>query len=423
VAETATGGRQVVTTPNTHLRQLREYHCLARHELAEQINSYLWIHHRARTELDANYIGKLERGVITWPSEHYRQALRTILRTPTDTELGFRNTRRTLIPPIPQPHTAPPHPETPTPGATVDERHIQEVLGAADMFNRWHHIHGGWSLRAATLAQMQWATQLLRADVPAHLAAPLHGAIAHLAHVCGFMSFDTGDHCETRRILRFAVSCADKAGDGHSEAFILSSMARHATWTGRYDDALLLAEHALTQTDRLTATEQSMLQTARAKALAATHRTTDALQSLTAADENFSHADPDNDPPWMRFYDLAEHNGDTAEVFMYLTAAGHQTRETRTRFDAAYSGHSDHYARSRALAHAKLATAVMATEDPVEGAVLGQAALTTAGTIRSALISDSLRTLDQHAAGHHGIRETQDLREQLSTRLTTPHAS
>ncbi|MEV7342231.1 hypothetical protein [Streptomyces sp. NPDC093544] len=412
-----------MTTPNTQLRHAREYLCLSRQELAEQVNAVIWTRHSVRAELDANYIGKLERGVITWPGDQYREAVRTILRTSTDTELGFRNTRRALVPPFPEPVGGPTHPESPLHGATVvDERHVQEILGAADMFHRCFQVHGGWSMRAAALAQMHWSAQLIRADVPHHLASALYGAVASLAHICGFMSFDTGDHCETRRIFRFALSCADKAADWHAQVIILASMSRHATWTGRFDEGLLLAEHALEQVDRLTATEQAMLRTARAKALAATQRTSEALRTIGTADEDFSRADPDNDPPWMRFYDLAQHSSDTAEAFMYLNAAGYRTAETRIRFEAAYYGHGDHYACSRAIAHAKLASAVLATEDPAEGAMIGQAALKTAGTIRSALISDSLRTLDQHAARHRGVREAKSLREQLSTRLTPAHS-
>ncbi|WP_216209927.1 XRE family transcriptional regulator [Amycolatopsis aidingensis] len=399
-----------MSRPNTRLRQLREHTArLTRQGLAERANAYLWNQYSARVELDANYIGKLERGVISWPGGRYREAFRAVLGVATDAELGFRNTRRT--PPV--------HPRPDLPGpARVDERHVREVLGAADLLHRWHHLHGGWSMRAATLAQLRWAAWLRRTEVPEALRRQLDSAIAHLAHTCGFMAFDTGDHPGTRRYLRFALSCAESAADWQSRAFILASLARHATWVGQSEEALTFTQHALVRADRLTATERSMLHTARAKALAATGRTREAVRELGIADDQFSRADPRDDPPWMSFYDRAQHSGDTAEAFAYLRAGGDRTVETRTRFTAAYAGHGAPYARSRALAHARLATVVLAGGDLAEGAAIGGAALETAGTIRSALITDTLRALDRCAARHVDVREVRDLRERLRPRLS-----
>jgi hypothetical protein len=36
--------------------------CLSRQELAELVNAHVWRHHRKMVEMDANYVGKLERG-------------------------------------------------------------------------------------------------------------------------------------------------------------------------------------------------------------------------------------------------------------------------------------------------------------------------------------------------------------------------
>ncbi|SBW27082.1 hypothetical protein FDG2_5148 [Candidatus Protofrankia californiensis] len=67
---------------------------LSRQELAERVNR--WTFHRDGriTEVDGNYIGKLERGVIRWPQRCYREALRAILRAGTDRDLGFHRPGR-----------------------------------------------------------------------------------------------------------------------------------------------------------------------------------------------------------------------------------------------------------------------------------------------------------------------------------------
>lgn len=42
--------------------------------------------------LDANYIGKPERGAVRWPHSDYRAGLREVLQFACDDELGFANT-------------------------------------------------------------------------------------------------------------------------------------------------------------------------------------------------------------------------------------------------------------------------------------------------------------------------------------------
>jgi hypothetical protein len=54
----------------------------------------VWDHHDKTVVLaTANYIGKLENGIIRWPGKLYREALQAILGAPTDTALGFVNAR------------------------------------------------------------------------------------------------------------------------------------------------------------------------------------------------------------------------------------------------------------------------------------------------------------------------------------------
>nr|MDT0658703.1 hypothetical protein [Micromonospora sp. DSM 115978] len=62
---------------------------LSREELANRINGMLSSQTGKEYTLDANYVGKLERGVIRWPHSDYRQALRTILGARSDAELGL----------------------------------------------------------------------------------------------------------------------------------------------------------------------------------------------------------------------------------------------------------------------------------------------------------------------------------------------
>lgn len=62
---------------------------MSRQELAELVNRSLFEATGSVHNLDANYVGKLERGDHRWPSALYRQAFRSVLKVATDADLGF----------------------------------------------------------------------------------------------------------------------------------------------------------------------------------------------------------------------------------------------------------------------------------------------------------------------------------------------
>ncbi|MEV6690471.1 hypothetical protein AB0M35_03200 [Micromonospora sp. NPDC051196] len=62
---------------------------MSRQELADAVNAYAYQHAGRRVDVDARYVGKLERGEHRWPYEPCRTALREFLGKATDAELGF----------------------------------------------------------------------------------------------------------------------------------------------------------------------------------------------------------------------------------------------------------------------------------------------------------------------------------------------
>ncbi|MCE7005174.1 XRE family transcriptional regulator [Kibdelosporangium philippinense] len=404
-----------MATSNTLLREVRERtpsrqhpgDCLSRQELAELVNAHLWQMHGQRVEIDAGYIGKLERGVITWPGQLYREALRSILDVTTDAQLGLRNTRRGVVPVGPSrerdlgsaaPHSVP---------AVVDRRHIRDVIGAARFLSDWDHMHGGWSLLDAALSQARWARQLMTADCPPALRTPLCQAVADLVGTCGFKLFDTGAYEEANRYFRFALVCTEEADDWHRRARVLARMVRLAVDSGQPDRALTLAERALVRADRLAPVRRSMVHVAHAKALAARRRPQDALRAIGAADETFTRAPDDCAPLWTDRYTAAHHAGETAETLATLQASG-----SEARFALARKGFGDKYPRARVLAELKFATTALETGDPAEAATIAAGALDTAEHMRSGRVEDLLRTLAAQVAKHTS-REVQDLKARM----------
>jgi tetratricopeptide (TPR) repeat protein len=119
------------TEPNQLLRVAREAtasptspgFALSRSELAELVNSALHRRTGRTAAIDGHYVAKLERGVIRWPGEHYRRALREVLGAAADSELGFHRGGRVA-------ETAPPLRPPPVAPADDDHERLAWVLAA-----------------------------------------------------------------------------------------------------------------------------------------------------------------------------------------------------------------------------------------------------------------------------------------------------
>lgn len=441
-APTGAGTGLKVSERNELIQQARERlpsrtapgESLSRQEVAEQVNAWVFEHRGRMVLLDANYVGKLERGVIRWPQRDYRDALRAVLRVSTDADLGLSGRRRrgaSTVDPVERkqflqlavgavaglPWADLFAPTTPTAvPAKVAPAHIEQVRRATATFASWGNTYGGGLAREAVFAQLRWSAQLLTADCPPRLRSALFSAVAELGSVTGFMAFDAYAHDDARRTFRFSLQCAEQAPNWHLRARILGMMARQAIWCGHPDTGLTHVETALVRQERLTATERASLHTLRARALARLGRVNDCLRAVGASDDAFAHANQAVDPSWMTFYDHAQHQGDTGHALFDLALAGRRT-QAAPRLAYAVAHHADEYARSRTISRTKLASLLMATGDPHRAAVIGQRALDDAGNLRSRRAVDDLWELHRYADRHRGMSDVADLRGRIACTL------
>ncbi|WP_197289725.1 helix-turn-helix transcriptional regulator [Saccharothrix sp. NRRL B-16348] len=299
--------------------------------------------------------------------------------------------------------------------SVVGSAEVMEVRAAARSFEDWDALYGGGLVRAAVTAQLRYCAELLRARCSDTVRSELFSAVGYLGHVTGFMAFDAYAHEDARRMFRFALACAEEAGDWHLRAKVLSSMARQAIWCGDPDSGLTFTELALVRADRLTATERAMLHTGRARALAKLGLVQETAGAVGGADEEFARRQPDDDPPWMLYYDEAQHAGDTGHALWDTALQGHFAAEARQRLALAVTQHGDEFARARAISQTKLASLVMATGDPSEATALGTLALDWAGTVKSRRAADDLRDLSRFALPHHDLTAVAELRQRIGT--------
>ncbi|HEY2724586.1 MAG TPA: XRE family transcriptional regulator [Pseudonocardiaceae bacterium] len=428
--------------PNDQLRRARERvespsasgDCLSRQELAELVNAWVYEHSGLMSELDANYVGKLEQGTIRWMRyPERRAAFRAVLGVTSDAELGLRRPRRSPVTLVgvdrqqfirvglgigagavagPAAFIAllPEQATTRIP-SVVGMSQVNEVRAAAEAFRGWDARYGGGLMRQAAVAQLRHCAELLNARSSETVRRELLTAVGSFAEITGYMAEDDYAHDDALRMFRFGLACAEEAENWHLRADVLSSMAYQASCAGNEDTALAYTESALVRTNRLTATERAMLHNGHARDLAKLGQTQDALRAVGTADEEFSDASPGDDPPWMASYTESRHLGFSGSVLWELGMHGHYVDETRDRLTTAIDTRAEGRARTRS--RIKLARLIMANDDPREAAALGSQALEAAGPLRSRRAIDDLRDLRRLAEPHAHLAEVADLRHRI----------
>ncbi|WP_445156346.1 XRE family transcriptional regulator [Kitasatospora aureofaciens] len=292
---------------------------------------------------------------------------------------------------------------------------VEQIRAAATTLRSWDNLYGGAGVvRDTALAQLRWAAGLLNSGCPAPLRAELFGAVSRLATVVGASAFDAFAHDDAHRLFAFATSCAEEVDNWPLRAISYNLRSRQATWCGNPDTGLTLAELGLARADRLSPAEQSMLHNARARALAKMGRTQPTLAAIGASDESFASIIPAAEGPWMAYYDIAQHHGDTGHALFDLALAGHPPQEALRRLQAAVDGHDDGFARSRAFSRTKLATLQMAASDPEQALAEGRSALAEVSDLRSLRANHELAELGRVAHRHRNLADIRDLREQIA---------
>lgn len=415
---------------NDLLRAARVAAGLTQGQLAERANDEVERLTDSPGAMDADYIGKLERGVHTWPNRPYREALRTVLQAESDADLGFRSTRSraatvggsprsanggddverktflralassiagfTLVDPVTE-FVA----NASSTGAyrRVGRAEIDHIKHMARMFASQDHVFGGELSADAVIAQLTSSAQLLNGQFYSETTrGELFAAMGDLADTAAGVCFDAGLHQNAERCFRFATGCATEIGDWPLRAKALSGMANLAVHQERFDDALSYSEMALVRTDRLTPVVRSVMHTRHARALGSfgVERETDCIKAIRRAEDCFVDRS-DHEPEWITYYDSSRLERDCGRALLGLALSGGDYKEAQNRLSASIASFPATHSRGKALALANLATLTMAREDPEHAVDLGNDAVASVGQVRSDRVFKALRQL--RAAG------------------------
>ncbi|MFE7131949.1 helix-turn-helix domain-containing protein [Streptomyces sp. NPDC057638] len=381
-------------------------------------------------ELDSNWISRLERGVITWPSGDYRKALCTVFQVACEGELGLFPRELGL-----------------QEKKTYSVVRTGEVISSVDdieLSSRLGRYAAQTNVSALVLEQFDADVERLardfvsqplshlipqirtaRAEVFRLLEGRQHpGQTQHLYVIAGWLcglaahaSLDLGDRPSASTHARTVVQCAEITGHSKLMAWVRSFQSLVAYWAGDYERAAALARAGCEQGGGPgPGTVTARLLSLEARALAARGDGRSALRSLTLAHAARNHELPDS-PSGIFSFPEAKQWAYSGTTLLAVGGTEHVQRAITAshRAVALYEAGpvKDRSPGDLHAAHLDLATAYLASGE-IEGAsrelseVLGAGQYTASITIR-------LRNLDAYL-GHGSYRDAQaagDLRERI----------
>jgi hypothetical protein len=217
-------------------------------------------------------------------------------------------------------------------------------------------------------------------------------AVARLGRLAGFMSVDARDHGTARRCFLISLQIAADAEDWPSRLNVLSGMVRQAVHLGNGTAALKMCSLARAGEVSASATTRTMLRVLEARAFGILGRADEAITATRQAEDLFTHRQPEDDPPWLWFYDEAQMLGDTGHALFPLALADVDVDAVR-RLRAAVELHSAADTRGRTFSLIKLATLEVHQDSGPNALQIAREAIAATAQLRSGRALDYLDDL------------------------------
>jgi len=315
-----------------------------------------------------------------------------------------------------------PSPDADGPPPQVGAADVDAIERTSDALRRCDFAHGGGLARAAAIAQLRSVLRLREAAATPAIRSRLDIAVADLATLAAWCSYDVEQHDQARRLWIVALElcrhtdhlrAADLAVD------VLLDMAHQSLHLNHPDKALRLAGFGLAveANSRVAVSDatRSYLASVQSWSYAVLGDTTGCEWALGRAEQHFAAVDPGTTPPWVAHVDMAEFTAQQGHAW-YLLSATQPAAATRAvpLLTAATSTLGSDYARTRAVNLPGLAASHARVGDIDAAVSIGRHALVEICQISSLRAYQRLRMLDDCLTGHQ-TADVADLRHDIQT--------
>jgi hypothetical protein len=296
---------------------------------------------------------------------------------------------------------------------------VAQIEQVTAVFRNWDNLYGGGLTREAIVGQLKGAAALLDGPYSEQTGRALFRAVADLASVAGWTSFDAGLHKTAQRYFVLGLHAAKESGDRALGAHLLNCMSRQMGHLKRPADALELVQLAqYGARNDATPTTRAMLHALEARYLAVTGQMREFDRAVGLAKDSYEHADPASDPDWVQFFDASEFYA-TIGICHYIAAASSPAHADTAAelIEQAIGSRPAGRVRSRAFDHVGLARTRLLQREYESAATAADTALGLVGELSSSRVTDRLRELLASTEAHLGSRTIAALRDRLTAAL------
>ena len=303
----------------------------------------------------------------------------------------------------------------------VTEDHVLQVETATAIFRSWDNAYGGGLRRKAVIGQLAEVTSLLAGTFASEQTARrLYSAIADLAQLAGWMSWDLQLHATAQGYYLLALALARDAGDRSQVARLMYCLARQQIDLGHPSEALELAAAGAYATRRTPSPRASaLLHIAQARAYACLGEEQNCRTALGVAEQTYARNG--TDPAWCSFFDEGELCGLIGVTLRDLAAAspGQVTRiatEARAWIEQAATARKNTFLRSKVLDTDGIAVTSILAREPERAAAAAGEAISLSRQVHSPRTAARLQaTITMGSRVFSRDAPWDDLREQAST--------
>jgi hypothetical protein len=279
----------------------------------------------------------------------------------------------------------------------INPHHVALIGQATDTFRRWDNEFGSGLRRKAVIGQLNEAASLLGGPFRnEQVGRQFFSAVADLAQLAGWMSYDLELHATAQRYFLLGTHLARDAGDRPQVARMLYCLARQMIELGRFREALDLAQTGVYAARRsATPKTTALLLIIEARAHAGMGNAAECCHALDMAQDSFSRAGTGTDPGWCSFFDEGELYGLLGVTLRDLAlnielSPERYAADARPWIERAIELRSRSFLRSRVLDMDSLAVVNVLLDEPESAESAALKALSMADYVTSSRVTNRL---------------------------------